>query len=369
MKKKEKRSRFQKIKKGAQRTSLTLVLAAFVFVILILAVALTAIGLWALTRAGVTVNVDGELQLGSVILFMFIISLVIGGVIAFFSSRLPLKPINELINKMNKLASGDFKARLSFGPTLASHPAFNEILTSFNTMAEELENTELLRRNFINDFSHEFKTPIVSIAGLSKLLSKGNLSEEQRQIYLRSIEEESVRLSAMATNVLGLTKVENISILTDVVSFNLSEQIRSCLLLLEGKWTKKSIELRLDFDEYYIEANEELLKEVWINLLDNAVKFVPCGGTVAVDIADGEDTLCVSVINTGSHIPFEKRERIFNKFYQADESHSTAGNGIGLAIVKRITELHRGSISVESENDRTCFSVTLPKFQSIKNEE
>ncbi len=366
MKKKEKKNGFQKIKKSASRTSLTLVLAAFVFVILVLAIALTALGLWALTKAGVTVNVDGELQLGSVILFMFIISLVIGGVIAFFSSRFPLKPINELINKMNRLASGDFKARLRFGPTLASHPAFNEILTSFNTMAEELENTELLRRNFINDFSHEFKTPIVSIMGLSKLLSKGNLTDEQRKVYLRSIEEESVRLSSMATNILGLTKVENLSILTDVSKFNLSEQIRSCLLLLEGKWTKKSIELQLDFDEHDIEANEELLKEVWINLLDNAVKFVPHGGTVTVDVADGEDTLCVSVINTGSFIPPDKRERIFNKFYQTDESHSTEGNGIGLAIVKRIVELHRGSISVKSENDTTGFAVTLPKTQSLK---
>jgi signal transduction histidine kinase len=230
-------------------------------------------------------------------------------------------------------------------------------------MAEELENTELLRNDFINHFSHEFKTPIVSITGLANLLEAGKLTEEQRVQYARAIREESMRLSSMASNILNLTKVENQIILTDVSRFNLSEQVRSAVLLLEEKWTDKNIDLQLDFDEFMIEANEEMLKEVWINLIDNAVKFVPRCGTIELEVIDAEKKLCVKVSNTGSEIPPEMQKKIFGKFYQADESHATQGNGIGLAIVKSIVELHKGSVSVSSGNGITCFTVELPKTQ------
>ena len=353
----------EKIKERRSRMSLTLAFSIFVFAILLSAIALTAIGLWLLTKAGVIVDVDGDLQLGQVILFMSLISLIIGGGTAFFSSRLPLKPVNEIINKMNRLAAGDFKTRLKFGETMSAHPAVKELTTSFNTMAEELENTEMLRNDFINAFSHEFKTPIVSITGLANLLEAGNLTEEQRVQYARAIREESMRLSSMASNVLSLTKVENQTILTDVSSFNLSEQVRSAVLLLEEKWSRKNIDLQLDFDEYMIEANEEMLKQVWINLIDNAVKFVPRCGTVELEVIDAGENLCVKVSNTGSEIPSEKQEKIFAKFYQADESHATQGNGIGLAIVKSIVELHNGEISVNSGNGITAFTVVLPKKQ------
>lgn len=355
-----------KIKEKTSRTSLTIVLSVFVFVIIFSAIALTALGLWILTMAGVTVDMDGDLQLGQVILFMSLISLVIGAVITFFSSRIPLKPVNELINKMNRLAAGDFKTRLKFGETMSSHPAVKELTTSFNTMAEELENTEMLRSDFINAFSHEFKTPIVSITGLANLIESGNLTEQQRAQYARAIREESMRLSAMANNVLSLSKVENQTILTDVSRFNLSEQVRSAVLLLEEKWSDKNIDLQLDFDEYFIEANEELLKQIWINLMDNAVKFVPRCGTIALEVMEKENILCVKISNTGSEIPPDKQDKIFNKFYQADESHATQGNGIGLAIVKRIIELHNGEISVSSGNGITTFTVILPKKQSFQ---
>ena len=353
----------KRIKEKTSRMSLTLAFSIFVFAILLSAIALTALGLWLLTKAGVTVNVDGELQLGQVILFMSLISLIIGGISTFFSSRLPLKPVNEIINKMNRLAAGDFKTRLGFGNTMSAHPAVKELTTSFNTMAEELENTELLRNDFINAFSHEFKTPIVSITGLANLLESGDITEEQRVQYARAIREESMRLSSMASNVLCLTKVENQTILTDVSRFNMSEQVRSAVLLLEEKWTGKNIDLQLDFDEYMIEANEEMLMQVWINLIDNAVKFVPRCGTVELEVYDTGDNLCVKVSNTGNDIPLEKQEKLFAKFYQADESHTTQGNGIGLAIVKRIVELHNGSVSVKSANGITTFTVMLPKKQ------
>ena len=359
------RLKLKKIKKRTSRTSLTIVLAAFVFAILVTAVLMTALGLWILSKANVIVDVDGYLKLDSVILFMLLISLIIGGLIAFFSSHIPLKPVNEIIDKMNQLAAGDFKTRLKFGDALSSHPVAEELTASFNTMAGELENTELLRIDFINSFSHEFKTPIVSIAGLANLIESGDLTEEQRVQYARAIKEESMRLSSMASNVLILSRVESQTILTDVSEFNLSEQVRSAILLLEEKWCGKNIDLQIDFDEYTVEANEELLKQVWINLIDNAVKFAPRCGTVSLEIKDEGDFLSVRISNTGSEIPAEKREKIFNKFYQADESHATNGNGIGLAIVKRIVVLHNGHISVESENDVTSFTVTLPKKNGI----
>jgi len=352
-----------KIKEQTSRMSLTIALSIFVFIILLAAIGLTALGLWLLTKAGVIVDVNGELQLGQVILFMSLISLILGGVIVFFTSRLPLKPVNEIINKMNRLASGDFKTRLKFGNTMSAHSAVKELTESFNTMAEELENTELLRNDFINNFSHEFKTPIVSITGLANLLEVGNLTEEQRIQYAHAIKEESMRLSSMASNVLNLSKVENQTILTDVSSFNLSEQVRSAVLLLEEKWSSKNIDLQLDFDEYMIEANEEMLKQMWINLIDNAVKFVPRCGTVELEVFETGENLCVKVSNTGSEIPPEKQEKIFAKFYQADESHATQGNGIGLAIVKGIVDLHHGKITVNSGSGITSFTVVLPKKQ------
>ena len=351
----------KKLKEKTSRMSLTLAVSFFVFAILLAAIALTALGLFLLTMGGVTLDVDGQLQLGLIILFMSLISLILGMVIAFFTSRIPLKPVNEIINKMNRLAAGDFKTRLKFGNVLSSHSAIKELTTSFNTMAEELENTELLRNDFINNFSHEFKTPIVSITGLANLLESGELTEEQRIQYAHAIKEESVRLSSMANNVLNLTKVESQKILTNVSKFNLSEQVRSAVLLLEEKWTAKNIDLQLDFDEFIIEANEEMLKQVWINLIDNAIKFVQNDGTVQIEVFEQGDALCVKVRNTGSEIPLEKQERIFSKFYQADESHATQGNGIGLAIVKSIVDLHHGTIGVNSEEGVTEFTVVLPK--------
>jgi signal transduction histidine kinase len=282
---------------------------------------------------------------------------------ALLLSKFPLTPINNLVNAMNRLAAGDYNVRLDFKGPFYNNSTFKEISTSFNRMAQELENTEMLRSDFVNNFSHEFKTPIVSITGFAKLLRRAALSDEERNQYLGVIESESLRLSRMATNVLNLTKIENQSILGDTRRYNLSEQIRSSLLMLEPKWSAKNIEVEPDFDEYEIDASEELLKEVFINLLDNAIKFSPEGGTVGIRINESGEQLEITVSNTGPEIPEEKRERIFGKFYQADESHSGLGNGVGLAIVKRVVDLHGGSVWVSCDSGVTTFTVSLPKMR------
>lgn len=348
-----------------KRIGLTLLIAALVFVIQIFAV-LIAVGLiTVLMQTGIIKEFSKDVLTPSgTLLLMSVISLLAGVIVAAFSGKFYLQPVNRFIDQMNRLAAGDFQARLHFGKPISSHPTFQEIEGSFNKMAEELESTEMLRSDFINNFSHEFKTPIVSISGFAKLLKRGDLTPEQREEYLDIIERESLRLAAMATNVLDMTKVENQTILTDVTRFNLSEQLRSCvLLLLEGKWKTKEIDFSIEFDEHMIMGNQELLKHVWINLLDNAIKFSPEGGTVDVTIREQTDALAVTVANHGSEIPKEQLSKIFNKFYQADESHSTEGNGIGLALVKKITQLHEGEVSVTSENGITAFTVVLPKMQ------
>lgn len=337
----------------------------FIFVLFVSDVinsGITTLAVYLLIRNGVlTVSTDVAPAVTKLMLFNAALSIPIGLLVAVAFSKFPLRPIRDLIDGMDRLASGDFRTRVRVGSIMRRYPAFVDVSKSFNKMAEELESTEMLRSDFINNFSHEFKTPIVSIAGLAKVLKRGNLSEEEQNLYLSAIEEESMRLSYMATNVLNLTKVENQTIMSDISRFNLSEQIRSCLLLLENKWSQRDLELQLEFGEHIISGNEELLKQVWINLLDNAIKFTPDGHTIQVGITETDRSITVAVLNTGSEIPPESQSKIFNKFYQADESHATQGNGVGLAIVKRIAQLHGGNVVVSSKNEVTVFTVELPK--------
>ena len=340
-------------------------IALFVCILFLAGLVITGINaltVYLLVRSGaLMIAPDVAPDVSKLMGLSMVLSIPIGLVISLAVSKFPLKPIRDLIDSMDRLASGDFKTRVNAGRIMRRYPDFVEVSQSFNKMAQELESTEMLRSDFINNFSHEFKTPIVSIAGMAKVLRRGNLSQQEQEQYLSAIEEEALRLSSLATNVLNLTKVENQSILTDVTEYNLSEQIRGCILLLEPKWSKKDIELQVEFGEYSIHASQELLKQVWINLLDNAVKFTPEGHTIQVRISSGNGRITVDVVNTGSEIPPESQDRIFNKFYQADESHAAQGNGVGLAIVRRVVLLHGGTVSVSSGDDVTDFRVELPQ--------
>lgn len=339
---------------------LSLLVSIFVFIVIAVAVGLAILIVYILLKTGAIDSIEGRTNFKDIVLLMLVISVVMGFLITMLTSKLSLKPFTHIKDMLNELSQGNFKVRMRFGNPVGNHPMFRSIETSFNRAAEELDHTEMLRSDFINNFSHEFKTPIVSIVGFAKLLRRGDLSEEQKEEYLAAIEEESLRLSYMANSVLSMTKVENQTILTDVTDFNLSEQIRSALLLLEDKWTAKALEVEMDEGEYIVRANEELMKQVWINLIDNAVKFSDRRGRIYIKMTEGEKTLSVSIANSGKEIPEENLARIFNKFYQADESHSSEGNGIGLAIVKKIVSLHSGDITVESANSLTTFTVTIP---------
>lgn len=353
-----------KRKERKHRIALIVLVSAIVFCILLVAVVLAVLAVHFALDAGVVFDGASRAMARPLVTLMCVVSLAVGSVTTALISRESLKPVNRVINQMNRLAAGDYTARVQFGKPIGIHPTFVEVSESFNKLAQELENTEMLRSDFINNFSHEFKTPIVSIAGFAKLLRRGDLTDAQREEYLRIIEEESLRLSAMATNVLNLSKCENLTILTDVTSFNLSEQIRAGILALEGKWARKNLTFRLDFDELTIEANPELLQHVWSNLLDNAIKFSAPDSQIEVSAAQHEGTVYVSVKNVGTEIPQEQQARIFNKFYQADESHASEGSGVGLALVRSVVELHGGSVSVTSRAQTTVFTVALPQTRT-----
>lgn len=354
-----------KKQESQHRLALTMLVTAIVVAVTLATFLLVGLGVYLLIYFGIFTGPDETIPSAARIILVFAVScFFVSAIITFFVSKIPLAPVNRLINHVNRLAGGDYKSRVEIGEIWTKHPSINELLSSLNRLSEELESTEMLRSDFINNFSHEFKTPIVSITGFAKLLKRGNLNQQQKEEFLDIIEEESLRLSQMATNVLNLTKVENQTVLTDISYFNLSEQIRSSILLLGGKWEKKKIDFLLDFEEYTIEANEELLKQVWINLIDNAIKFSPEYGTIEIRIKENAEIISVSVMNTGVEIPVEIQKRIFNKFYQADESHSSEGNGVGLAIVKSVVGLHKGTVFVKSECSSAIFTVALPRTQN-----
>jgi len=344
------------IKTQESLIALTLIYAAIVLTVQLSIMYIISL---VLTKTQI-LDIFGAINVSGSITIIIISSIVTGYVISFFILRLLLKPLRKLVNCMNQIASGNYKERIQFHGPISNYPAFIELSNSINTMADELEHTEILNNDFVNNFSHEFKTPIASIAGFAKLLKYENLSEEDRKEYLSIIEEEAMRLSKLTNNTLEMIKLENQTTLTGTSRFNLSEQLRNCIILMADKWQEKNINLQLDFNEYEVWANEDLLKQVWINLLDNAIKFTPENETITIEITKNNQQIITSITNTGSEIPEEAQKRIFNKFYQADESHSAKGNGIGLAVVKRIITLHKGEVSVFSENNNTTFTISIP---------
>ncbi len=292
-----------------------------------------------------------------VLLAALVASVIIGTAVSLVVGRIPLRPVRDMINATNKLAGGDFSARISANFT----PELRELRDSFNRMAEELGSIELLRRDFINNFSHEFKTPIVSIKGFAELLKAGDLPMAERAEYLDIIVRESTRLTTLATNVLNLSKVGNQVILTDRKAYELSEQVRRCILTLQAVWEHKDIQFELEMEEVRVTANEELLSQVWLNLIDNAVKFSPQGGRIEVRLAREGTRVSVAVRDHGTGVDEKDLPHIFEQYYKGEASRSAPGNGLGLALCQRITALHGGEIRCDSQpGSGTEFTVRLP---------
>ena len=342
--------------KGEPKHSLTAILIAYLLFVLVLSGLLTGgsylllfltgfIPGFLLSHFGMPV-----LVILMVILFSMMISVRLG------SSK--LKPMNDLINAMGKVSRGDFSVRVD-GEDIPG--AMGEVVQSFNGMASELGGIEMFRKDFINNFSHEFKTPIVSIRGFAKQLERDDLTEEQRREYAHLIVAESERLANMSSNILLLTKLENQQIITNKTEYRLDEQLRSCILLLEKQWSAKEIDLSLNLDEITYTGDEEMMSHVWVNLINNGIKFSPVGGVLELSCRKREKQLEVVVRDHGEGMSPETEKRIFEKFYQGDSAHATEGNGLGLSLVKRIVDLCGGKIEVESTlGAGTAFTVLLP---------
>ena len=285
----------------------------------------------------------------------------IGTGISFATMRIWVGRITRISQAMRDIAKGNFKKRVPEKNETEAITEIGDLERSFNQMAQNLEGIEMFRNDFINNFSHEFKTPIVSIRGFARQLQSGNLTDEQRKEYIDIIVSESERLSVMSQNVLLLSKLENQTIVSEKTEFYLDEQIRKCILLLEKFWSEKDIELDIDLDEIKYEFNEEMLSHVWINLISNAIKFTPKGGKIRCSLKLVEGTTVFEIEDSGNGMSEDVKARIFEKFYQGDSSHSTSGNGIGLNIVQRIVTLANGTVEVESEENKgSKFIIYLP---------
>lgn len=236
-----------------------------------------------------------------------------------------------------------------------------QIARNLNAMVEELGTVETLREDFIAGVSHELKTPLTAIEGYAVLLGEPDITAAEQRQYTQEILDSSRRLSRMVSSILHLSSLDHCSELPSCREFSLDEQLRQCLLELEPHWTRKHLELDLELPEVRCTGSEELCRQIWQNLYSNAIKFTPDGGTITTRITTEPGWVTVSISDTGIGMPGEVQKHIFEKFYQGDASHSTNGTGLGLALAKRITDLHGGSISVRSApGEGSCFSVRLP---------
>lgn len=257
-----------------------------------------------------------------------------------------------------EVAKGNYDIRLNEDSKIYE---VQNMANSFNIMAKELASTEIIHSDFIQNISHEIKTPLSSIEGYATLLQSKNLSEEKRQLYVSKIINSTKRLSNLTSNILELTKLENQE--TDLITnnFSLSEQIREVILLYEEVWTKKNIDFDIELDELQFNGNEQLLFQVWHNIINNAIKFSKDNDVIEIKSKVCDGKIVISIKDNGIGMNEEVKHRIFEKFYQGDTSHAISGNGLGLALAKKIIELHNGNILVESEvGDGSCFYVELP---------
>ena len=272
------------------------------------------------------------------------------------------RPVKIITDATEKFMKGDFSVRISPMQGAGSE-GFNQIIIAINSMAQELSGIETLRTDFVSNVSHEMKTPLSVMHNYGTLLQGAELSQEKRIEYAKGVTDASRRMADMMTNILKLNRLENQQIFPKMEVFDLGEQLCECLLQYESVWEKANIEIETDIaEDVKVKADAELLSLVWNNLFSNAFKFTEAGGTVSVSLAATSHHAIVKVRDTGCGMTPEIGAHIFEKFYQGDTSHSTQGNGLGLALVKRVVDIMQGEINVESTVGKgTTFTVKIEK--------
>ncbi|MBQ3116544.1 MAG: HAMP domain-containing histidine kinase [Clostridia bacterium] len=298
-------------------------------------------------------------------IMVFIFSLAIGIACSFLANRMFFNPLRKISRNMQLVAKGDFSIRMN------DRSRFQEVdllYKNFNLMTKELGGLEILQSDFMANVSHEFKTPISAIEGYSMLLQGCDNKAEQEE-YIKKILFNTKRLSNLVGNILLLSKLDNQVIQVKFKNVNLAEQIRQAILLQEIKWVEKDIELDVEMEEIEHFATEEFLLHVWSNLLSNAIKFSTVGGKIIIRLHGDAKSIKFEITDSGSGVPENIKKHIFNKFYQGESEHKDEGNGLGLALVKRIVDLNKGVITVENTKDMGAkFTVWFPRReQTTKN--
>ncbi len=341
-------------------------LRSFVTFFLLMSFIITCCMLLFLTELTAAMEItltESVLQKAAKLTFANIIFLsLVCSVIDFIRKKITVdRPVKQILRQAERIISGDFSARIQPFSGLHAAYGFDVIADCFNRMASELSGTETLRNDFIANVSHELKTPLAIIQNYAAMLSTPGLPEQKRREYSCAIADTSRRLADLITNILKLNKLENQQIFPAKQRYNLSEQLCECLLSFENEWEKKSLEIETDIAEnVFIEADSELMSIVWNNLFSNAIKFTTDGGKISLTLKSDGEYVAVTVSDTGCGISNETGKHIFEKFYQGDRSHATNGNGLGLALVKRIMDITGGEISVQSEVGKgSVFTVRL----------
>lgn len=299
-----------------------------------------------------------------ILVFGFAVSLILGTLFAVLFFKRTVNLADDLKMALKRISKGDYSVRLE-NTSDNKDGILYDVIENFNKMVEELDSVTILRNDFISNFSHEFKTPIVSIKGYAELIKNGkNLTEEQKQEYLLVIIDESRRLSNLASSTLLMSKLDSQTSLTETSVFSVNEQLKQCVLVLDNEFKAKNLEVKIKLGKMRVDASVDMLQQVWINLLTNAIKYTPENGIIRITSTELEKEYIVSISDSGMGMNEETLKHIFDKYYQGDNSHSTSGNGLGLSIAKRIVELSGGKIEASStEGKGTTFSVRLPKLK------
>lgn len=328
--------------------------SALVFVILVATMFLNVIFTVFMFRSGIF---DVRYRESSLIFFA-VISVIIGMIISKFAARRPIGSIVEISEATKEIAKGNFNVHMNEDIRVTE---IQTMAHNFNLMVKELAATEMLRNDFVENVSHEFKTPLAAIEGYVTLLQRKGLSEEKRAEYTERILFNTKRLSALTGNILLLSRLENQELEIKKESYSLDEQLREIILMYEPQWSEKNLDLDIDLDPVVCHGNKDLLAQVWQNLIGNAVKFVSDRGRIRILLRQKQNGLEVSVVDNGPGMSKEVMGRIYEKFYQGDTSRASSGNGLGLTLAKRIIDLHGGTISVSSKEGKgTTFRVILP---------
>ena len=272
--------------------------------------------------------------------------------------------INEIETALDRISKGDFDARIDKEKYSEAGYHMSDLIDKINHMASELGGMETMRQDFVSNVSHEIQSPLTSIKGFVSLLKDDSLSRDEQIHYIGIIESESLRLSKLGENLLRLSTLESEYAEINPKSYSLSRQLKDVILLLEPQWSAKSIEVSLSKEAADIFADEDLLSQVWINLLNNSIKFTPDGGKITIAVSSDDTQAQAAISDTGIGMTKETMAHVFERFYMADKarSRSAGGSGLGLSIVKKIVQMHHGRIDVESKpGEGTIFKITIPK--------